>query len=372
MLKRNVKTGIGVILFVIFSFFTFASDPFLKVNIKEVSMFKNGYAFVVAEADVPGPGIYALPEFPGVVYGTLWITPESDSLKVKQIFKDTETTTHTNTTYHILHVLEKGIGKTFDLKLQSEGWLTAEILGTAGDEYLYAKTDKGVLIIKKQEILGLRLKDTKAIEDMKRVETLSNTAIRNKVEVTQGKGALKIRFLSQGMTWAPSYLVDIRDSGEAVISCKTLLLNTLEDVTEAKGFLIAGFPNIAFLSQEDPFTGGDVANVLQMGNYNARNLQSQTMYTQQNIASNVANFSEPVNNTAAIETGEMNADLYFSRWNRCPSRKTRKNTWNCSRKGCLFGTGIPGVSRIILIRSIVASEMRWTASRTRKSGTRLN
>ncbi len=309
MHKEKIIRAVCFTLFILSFLSSFAADPYLNIKIKEVSMFKNGYAFLVGEAEVPGPGIYTLPEFPGAVYGTLWITPDADTIKIKSIYKENEETPTNATTYNILYVLEKGIGKTFDIRLSYEGWITAEILGTAGEEYLYAKTEKGVLIIKKSEIVGLRLKDAKGIENMARVDSHVNSITNNKIEVTEGKGKIKIRLLSQGLTWTPSYLVDISDPGEAVIRCKTLLLNNLDDITHARGNLIAGFPNIAFLSLGDPFTGPDVASVLQSNNYNfnARNIQSQNI----NYQSNVANFSEPVNEAAELETGEMKEDLYF-------------------------------------------------------------
>jgi hypothetical protein len=63
---------------------------------------------------------------------------------------------------------------------------------------------------------------------------------------------LSVSYLAKGITWAPSYLIDISDATPARISAQALIINEVEDLDGVTVDLITGFPNLAFSDVTSP------------------------------------------------------------------------------------------------------------------------
>jgi hypothetical protein len=61
-------------------------------------------------------------------------------------------------------------------------------------------------------------------------------------------------YLAQGITWAPSYLIDISDPKKAQLSAKALVINEAEDLEKTHVDLITGFPNLQFADISSPLS----------------------------------------------------------------------------------------------------------------------
>ena len=68
---------------------------------------------------------------------------------------------------------------------------------------------------------------------------------------------LTASYLAKGITWAPSYVVDISDSKKAVISAKAEVINEAENLAGVHLDLISGFPNLQFANVVSPMAGKD-------------------------------------------------------------------------------------------------------------------
>ena len=69
-------------------------------------------------------------------------------------------------------------------------------------------------------------------------------------------GPVRLRYLSDGVTWSPFYRVDLRDDGKLAISASASILNDLEDFENVEVELISGFPNMAFASSLSAISKG--------------------------------------------------------------------------------------------------------------------
>jgi hypothetical protein len=72
-----------------------------------------------------------------------------------------------------------------------------------------------------------------------------------------GGSLLTASYLAKGITWAPSYVVDISDSKKAVISAKAEVINEAENLAGVHLDLISGFPNLQFANVVSPMAGKD-------------------------------------------------------------------------------------------------------------------
>ena len=69
-------------------------------------------------------------------------------------------------------------------------------------------------------------------------------------------GPVRMRYLSDGVTWSPFYRVDLRDDGKLAISASATIMNDLEDFENVEVELISGFPNMAFASSLSALSKG--------------------------------------------------------------------------------------------------------------------
>jgi hypothetical protein len=65
---------------------------------------------------------------------------------------------------------------------------------------------------------------------------------------------LSVSYLARGITWAPSYLIDITDPKQARLSAKTEIINEAEDLDGAHVDLVTGFPNLEFADVLSPMS----------------------------------------------------------------------------------------------------------------------
>jgi len=61
----------------------------------------------------------------------------------------------------------------------------------------------------------------------------------------EAKGALRITYMCRGISWAPSYLVDLSDEKKLRLTQKAVVRNELADLEAAQLQLISGFPNFS-------------------------------------------------------------------------------------------------------------------------------
>ncbi|MCK4300260.1 MAG: hypothetical protein KAX80_12040, partial [Planctomycetes bacterium] len=106
------------------------------------------------------------------------------------------------------------------------------------------ETDDGVLALNAHRVWSVRFPDADVeqtfIRDVKRVELEANLASPSRGDW------LSVSYLAKGITWAPSYLIDITDPKQARLSSKALIINEADDLDATHLDLITGFPNLQF------------------------------------------------------------------------------------------------------------------------------
>ncbi|GAG10211.1 unnamed protein product, partial [marine sediment metagenome] len=64
--------------------------------------------------------------------------------------------------------------------------------------------------------------------------------------------ALTVSYLAKGITWAPSYIVDITDDDKARVSAKAVVINEVCDLDDVTIQLVTGFPHLQFADVVSP------------------------------------------------------------------------------------------------------------------------
>jgi hypothetical protein len=77
-------------------------------------------------------------------------------------------------------------------------------------------------------------------------------AIQMELEKPAGGQRVAVSYLARGITWVPSYRIDLSDEKSAVFSAQAQIINELTDIEAADVDLVTGFPNIQFAELPNP------------------------------------------------------------------------------------------------------------------------
>ncbi len=273
-----------------------AQQP-LAARTAEVSLFKNGLGFVIREANVPGPGEYVLENLPAPVHGSFWILPEAKAATLQEAVAFSAPRKESEVALSLTDLLRANVGKKVEVRTEADGWVAGTILAVPEPEtrmpvaragqtgyrnywepphayrppdaagtqraeaagFVLLRTEAGTLALPPGEIKGMRSND-----DLAQRVPRSEPGAALRVKVAGAGGRVRVAYLTWGLTWAPSYQIDISDPKEASLRCKAVLINDVETLESATAHFITGFPNLAFAEAVDPLALiGDTTDFLQ-------------------------------------------------------------------------------------------------------------
>lgn len=231
-----------------------------------VGLFKNGLAVVTREVETSGAGTYLVADVPSPVHGTFWVESEHE-VDVRVTMRDMEVPPRSNTAIDFQEQLS-GREVTVHFREQAMPPTTGKILSTErpqGEEawnrqyqqprdYNYywhgnqARTSSQFLILDTKD--GREYVDTSMIVRVTVSNPSEKITARKPVLLMTTKNlkpsTIRMSYLTKGLSWAPSYRVDISDERNLTIEQKAIIKNELMAFNEARVFLISGFPSVQF------------------------------------------------------------------------------------------------------------------------------
>lgn len=253
MLKRNAV----LFLFSVFIFPYGATAQSVKMEPKLCAMFKNGIGLFLKEGVVPAKtGSFVLENIPSPSHGTLWfVTYDKDTLVEEAVAfrddlkKDAET---------VAEMVQANVGKNVRVRYGEqvyEGTLKSVLLAKTDGSYY--QTGGLVNIATKSGLVSMRLDQIYLIEilgESQRTFTEKEGAkkIRVKIKSSKPETKLGMSYLSKGVMWAPSYLVDVTDAKKAKLMMSATVLNEAEDFKGVDLYFVVGFPHFVFQDVTSP------------------------------------------------------------------------------------------------------------------------
>jgi hypothetical protein len=137
------------------------------------------------------------------------------------------------------------------------------------------------------------------------------------LEKPAGGTKVTVSYLTRGVTWMPSYLIDLSDPKTAKFSAHAIIINEVTDFKNVKVQLVTGFPNIKFGEILNPIaksqTLAEFLNALSgstSGRSGGRNIMTQQAVMSNSVGSESDEISAaPAYSTAA--EGAVAEDLFF-------------------------------------------------------------
>jgi hypothetical protein len=252
-----------------------------KMPVKEVTIFKDGHAFVLHEGVMPvdASGSVLMDYLPAPVLGTFWAYSADKAIKLGSVTAGQRKVMVERTALRLIEMLEansgaeviiteKGIGDkagaTYNATLvgiprRSSQELeatsppnTGEKLPQKGDVILL-RTSEGTKVIGLDRIQDVtfknQIKSALGEEEFRNLLTLKLDWASRAPSKTAEVGLV---YLQKGIRWIPSYRISLDGQGNATVKLQATLLNELTDIEDVTANLVIGVPSFTFKETLDP------------------------------------------------------------------------------------------------------------------------
>ena len=318
------------------------------VKIERVALFKNGLGHFTSSAIIPkGETIVKIGQLPVPSFGTFWVG-YSTNVKVRALITSMEDVKKTVSVRSIVELLQVNSGRKVTISTNSKDM--PAIKGTIvkivpqdkpieplnpylmdirhssyGNRYhsyqisplVIIKTESGIVTLNGGTI-------TRADFDNDDITTSESVVskqpnIRIELEKAAGGEKIGINYLARGITWSPSYMIDISDPKTARLSSKALVINEVADINNVLLDLVTGFPNIQFGEVNSPVAMSQnlegFLKALTTGRSESSRGGRGYMMRQQAMLSNVARYGDDVNvpvpGYSTAREGSVSEDLFL-------------------------------------------------------------
>jgi hypothetical protein len=282
----NLRIGVVLLLFSPALACAERAEPLealAKMPVKEVTVFKDGHAFVLHEGTMPtnAEGNVVLDYLPQPVVGAFWPYAAKDAPKLVGVRAGRRKVAVDRTAITIRELLEGNIGAEAVITETNDGKsYPAVVLGVPRREADESNTAparnqhdpvsrSGLVMLKTDE--GHRAVYIDRIQDVTFTSpprgTLTEEEDRNLLTLQFDWGTRKpantaqvgMIYLQKGIRWIPNYKVQLDGKGKATITLQGTLLNELTDLTDVTAHLVVGVPTFAFKDTIDPMALQQVA-----------------------------------------------------------------------------------------------------------------
>src|ERR1035438_807842 len=251
-------------------------STFGKLPIKEITVFKDGHAFVAHEGEMPADehGNVVMDYLPAPVIGTFWPYSAEKKAKLTSVVASRKRVLVERTALSMRELLEARIGGEALIAEFGTNCSAATIRGVparSAEEQLATNPpntgerlpEKGNLILL-QTVEGVKALSIDRIQDVTFKQAhkpaAANEEFRNlqtlKLDWGKARPAKAVNvglfYLQKGVRWIPNYKVDIGGDGKAAVKLQATLLDELADLEDVSVNLVIGVPTFAFKDTIDP------------------------------------------------------------------------------------------------------------------------
>ncbi len=256
-----------------------ADDASAPLRITRVALFKNGLGYFTAVAELPEEATTIhLGQVPVPVHGTFWATYDR-GLPVTGLFARLKEVPRSKPVKSLTDLLAANAGRevklytAYDPQQPVSGMLLSVTQSNSpwhSVRPLEANTirrrtaprpgaDSPIAIVVTSA--GIEAVNVSAIEHC----VISKGAVKTEYEVKETEPILQLEleqpaggtrfwvgYLARGITWAPSYVVDLGKPDKARVSAKTVVMNEAADLDRVTLELVTGFPDLQFANIDSP------------------------------------------------------------------------------------------------------------------------
>ncbi len=256
-----------------------------KMPVKEVTVFKDGHAFLLHSGKMPtdGKGNVVLDALPQPVLGTFWPYSADKNAKLSAVTASIHKVKLDRTALSMRELIEANLGAavtitelpavvtgndpqpiTYSATIQSIPTQSGEELEAtsppnSGEKLpikgnvVLVKTNTGVKAVNFDRIVDITFAKPPATN-------LAHEEFRNLLTLQldwggkqpQKEAEVGMLYLQKGIRWIPNYKVSIDGKGQATVKLQATVINELTDLDDVTANLVIGVPTFAFAATPDP------------------------------------------------------------------------------------------------------------------------
>ncbi len=241
----------------------------VDTQVQSVALFKNGFGFFTRVGELPDTrGEVQIGPLPPAVHGTLWLGWDQ-GVQFGNLRSRKVPGTATRGVYSIEDLIRANTGERARIRLSGEGRnevtgtivsfskpeampprpMDTSIMPPSGPGVLLLRTDNGVMAVEMHRV------ETVVFLNRQRTEVPTgamHAAIVGDLREPAGGAGVSVSYLTRGITWAPSYRVDISSDDSALLTTKAVIINEVEDLENTRVELVTGFPHLEFMNVISP------------------------------------------------------------------------------------------------------------------------
>ncbi|MBI5724401.1 MAG: hypothetical protein HZA50_10620 [Planctomycetes bacterium] len=251
-----------------------------KMPVKEVTVFKDGTAFVLHAGKMPTDqaGNVIMDYLPAPILGTFWPFSSDGDAKLISVTASTQKVSIERTALNIPEFIQANIGAEVAVtevtdKTQPDKSYSATLVGVPArsskeleetsppnsgqmlpqkGELVLLKTDAGVKAVNIGQIRDITIKgQPKAKSVHEEFRNLLTLKLQWKDKPAQAAD-VGMMYVQRGVRWIPSYKVSIDGKGSAAVKLQATLINELADLDDVTMHLVVGVPTFKFHDAADP------------------------------------------------------------------------------------------------------------------------
>ena len=286
-----------------------AETPLANMPVKEITVFKDGHAFVLHEGLMPvnNRGNVVLDYLPRPIIGTFWAYTSDPRAQLSCVTTEQRVVSIDHTALTVPELIEANIGKKVQITDNYNKSFQATILRVPArdsdeldrtnppntpdqlpqkSQLVLLQVDEGVKVMPLDRIQQITFLETPQ-SDFAQAEF--RPAMTLKLDWTSQKPSAQANvglfYVEKGIRWIPGYRVEIDGQGNALLKLQATLVNELADLQDVKAHLVIGVPRFKFEDTVDPVSLQQTVARLS----NAFRSSSRSAYAYSNaIASQVA------------------------------------------------------------------------------------
>ncbi len=279
-----------------------SEQVYSKLPVKEVTVFKDGHAYVLHEGTVQtnASGDVVLDELPAPIMGTFWAYSADPDNQLQCVISSRDEVDVEQTAITVEELLKSNMeGEILFKDSHSGQYHEATIIRVLENEKLsYPAQGNKVVLLKVRE--GIKTLPISQIHDVTFLDTPKNTITRKEMKETM---TLKLKkaplsestqigmaYIEKGIRWIPSYRVEIDGKGTAVIKLQGTIINELADLEDVQAHLVIGVPTFIFKDTPDPISFQDT--VAQLSRHFRPDSQTAYAFSNAIMTQRAARFTE--------------------------------------------------------------------------------
>jgi hypothetical protein len=240
--------------------------PTLSTKAKAIAIFKNGLGFFIREGEVDLLNRWAVTEYvPKAALGSLWIGSLDKDAQLEEVIGFFEEVKSENEAITLQEMLKVNIGK--KVKITANNKIIEGIIQSVPENrvpyqesaqqrvqpypgaIVIIRTKDGDVALNKNAVSKIEFSTTYSTKTQSKGR---EKRIKFKVATPKKRAKLSLSYLQKGISWVPSYLVNIEDPKKARITMKATLINDVENLENVDAFFVVGYPNFMYADVLSP------------------------------------------------------------------------------------------------------------------------